>query len=325
VPTRIDVLIDTAELQAQLAGDVREGLARSPKAVRSRWIWDARGSELFERICELPSYELPRRESSILAARASEIAALTRPKTVVELGSGSASKTTLLLDALAPAGLDRFVAVDVSEAALRASLPRLAARYPSLDLRGVVADFERQLALVEAPGRKLVVLLGSTIGALEPPERALLLAEVAGFLGSGGVLLLGVDLVKPVAQVLAAYAHPDELSGGLIANLLPVVNRELRADFEPARFRAESSWNPDAERLETVVRSLEHQVVTIRELDLTVELSPGETIRTQVSTKFRREGLEAEFCAAGLRLVAWWPDEEGAYAVCLARPNHRPD
>lgn len=321
----LEHLLDGPQLRRQLAADVRAGLVRTPKAVRSRWVWDARGSELFDRIVELPSYDLPRRERAILEARAATIASSVRPETVLELGSGSSSRTPVLLDALAPAGLRRFVAMDVSEDALRGALPRLAERYPDLDIRGVVGDFERQLALVETPGRTLVLLLGSTIGALEPGERVALLAEIAGALEStGDAFLLGVDLVKPEAQIRAAYAHPGELASGLIANLLPIVNRELGADFDPARFRPESSWNPEEERLETVVRALEDQVVTIPALDLTLELAAGEAIRTQVSAKFRREGVEAELAGAGLRLESWWTDADCGFAVALARPSVSP-
>lgn len=316
---RLDRLLDAAELRRQLADDVRAGLARTPKAVRSRWVWDAHASELFDRIVALESYDLPRRERAILEERAAEIAAGVRPETVLELGSGSSPRTSVLLDALVPAGLRRFVAMDVSEDALRGALPRLAERYPGLDVRGVVGDFERQLGQVETPGRTLVLLLGSTIGALEPAERAALLAEVERTLDPHDAFLLGVDLVKPEAEIRAAYAHPDELAGGLIANLLPIVNRELGADFHVARFEPESTWNPSEERLETAVRSLEDQVVTIPALGLSVEFAAGETIRTQVSTKFRREGVGRELAGAGLRLVEWWTDAEEGFAVALAR------
>jgi L-histidine N-alpha-methyltransferase len=319
---RLDRLLDEDQLRRQLAADVRAGLARSPKAVRSRWVWDAHASALFDRIVESPSYDLPRRERGILERHAGTIASV-RPETVLELGSGSSPRSSLLLDELVPSGLGRFVAMDVSEDALRGALPRLAERYPGLDVRAVVGDFERQLALVETPGRTLVLLLGSTIGALEPCERAALLREIARRLRTGDdALLLGVDLVKPEAEVLAAYAHPDGLAGGLIANLLPIVNRELGADFDPGRFQPESTWNAGEERLETVVRSLEQQVVTVPALAMTLELAAGETIRTQVSAKFRREGMEAELAAAGLRLDAWWTDPGDGFAVVLARSNH---
>lgn len=315
---RIEVLLGEGELRALLELDARSGLARSPKAMRSRWVWDARASEIYARILELDTYDLPRRERSILVQRAGELAALARPDVVVELGSGSSDRTPVLLDALVPAGLTRYVAVDVSEAALRDAAPRLSGRYPALEVRGVVADFEHQLQRVDAPGRRLVVFLGSTIGALEPDERAALLLEVAAFVGRDGAFLLGIDLVKPVERILAAYAHAGGLGDALAGNLLPILNRELAADFRLDRFDVVRDWNADAERFETAVRSLEEQVVHVEALGLTVRFAAGETLRTQISTKFRRSQVETELAAAGLTLVEWWMDADGAFAVCLS-------
>ena len=315
---RIDVLLGPDELRSMLAADVREGLSRSPKAVRTRWVWDAHASELFDRIIALPTYDLPRRELAILEARASEIAKRAAPETFVELGSGSSPRTALLLDALVAAGLRRYIAVDVSEAALRDSLPRLAERYPELEIVGAVADFERQLMDIGAPGRVLLGMLGSTIGGLDTDERRVLLRASAQKLVPAGTLLLGLDLVKPTEKVLTAYAHPDELAAGLISNVLPIANRELGADFDASRFVADKVWNSAEERLETFVRSLEDQRVSISAISLTLELGAAETIRTQLSAKFRRERVEAELVTAGFTLSAWWPDRGNGYAVCLA-------
>jgi len=316
---RIDVLIDEGELRAMLARDVAGGLARAPKRVRSRWVWDARASELFDRIVASPEYELPRRERAILEARAGVIARLARAETAIELGSGSSPRTGVVLDALVPAGLGLLVAVDVSESALRDSLPELAGSYPALEVRGAVADFELQLDRIERRGRTLVLCLGSTLGGLEPGARAALLGRISAGFSPGDALLLGLDLLKPVDRILAAYAHPDGLARDLISNLLPILNRELGADFDPAGFAAESVWNPVEERIEMNVRSLRAQVVTIPALGLDVEFPPGETLGTEISTKFRRERVEAELAAAGLSLEAWWPDADDGYAVCLAR------
>jgi L-histidine N-alpha-methyltransferase len=317
---RIDVLLTGGQVREMLARDVAAGLTRSPRRVRTRWVWDARASEIFDRILELPDYELPRRERGILEGRADEVAALVRPETAIELGSGSSPRTGVVLAALVPVGLRRLVAVDVSEAALRASLPGLAARYPAVEVVGAVADFELQLGQVDRLGRTLVLCLGSTLGGLDPCERSAVLAGVAEVVPPDGALLLGLDLVKPVEQIMASYAHPDELARGLISNLLPIVNRELGADFDTGRFDVEHVWNADEERLEMNVRSREHQVVTIPALGLAVEFREGETLGTEISTKFRREHVEAELSAAGLGLSRWWADADDAYAVCLARP-----
>ena len=313
---RLERLLGVDELGAQLRREAREGLTARPKRMRSRWIWDARAASLYERIMELPGYYLPGAERALLERRAREIAARTGPRTVVELGSGSSVKTTILLDALS--GLDRFVAIDVSESQLVDAGRRLAARYPRVEVVGVVGDFERHL-----PGpfaRTLLVCLGSTIGALEPGDRAALLAAAEGKLADDGALLLGLDLVKPVERIVAAYDDEEGLSAALIANLLHVLNRELAADFRPERFRSEATWRPELERMEMGVRSLVRQTVTLSAIDLEVQFEEGELLGTEISTKFRRDVVERELGEAGLGPDAWWSDEAGDFALCLARP-----
>ena len=312
---RLERGLRPGELAEALRSEARNGLAATPKRMRSRWIWDSRAAELYERIMELPEYYLPAAECSILRQRAGEIAAATRPRTVVELGSGSSVKTAILLDALP--GLERFVAVDVGESSLVEAGERLAGRYPGLEVVGLLGDFERRL-----PGpfeRTLLVCLGSTIGALDPEDRATLLDSAAIALGTDGRLLLGLDLVKPVERIMAAYDDPEGLSSALIANLLPILNRELGADFDPAGFRSEIAWNADLERMEMGVRAVAAQQVTLPAIDLAAEFEEGELLRTEISTKFGREGVERELEAAGLAIEAWWTDAPGDFALCLAQ------
>jgi L-histidine N-alpha-methyltransferase len=264
---------------------------------------------------DLPGYYLPEAERDLLRRHAGEIADATRPRTVVELGSGSSVKTPLLLDALP--SLERYVAVDVSQTSLVEAGERLARRYPSLELVGVLGDFERSL-----PGpfeRTLLVCLGSTIGALDPDDRAALLASAASSLGADGRLLLGLDLMKPVERIVAAYDDSEGLSAALIANLLPILNRELGADFDPAGFRSEIAWNAELERMEMGVRSLREQSASLPAIRLRVDFEEGETLRTEISTKFRREGIGEELAAAGLVLDGWWADDAGDFALCVAK------
>jgi len=315
VSFRLERRLDPDELVEQLRREAREGLTADPKWMRSRWVWDGRGSELYGRIMELPQYYLPCAEREILTARAEEIDALVHPRRIVELGPGSSVKTPRLLDGLA--GLERYVALDVSEEALESAGRRLPSRYPDLEIVGVVGDFETGLPASEE--RTLVVSLGSTIGGLDPGDRAALLTRVAEVLGEDGALLLGLDLLKPVERIVAAYTDEEGLSEGLISNLLPVLNQKLGADFEPERFRGEAAWSEERGRMEMFVRSLQAQTVTLRDLGLTVEFDEGETLRTEISTKFTRQGVEAELTAAGLRLEAWWTDEAGDFALCLAK------
>jgi L-histidine Nalpha-methyltransferase len=303
------------ELAEQLRREARDGLTASPKRMRSRWIWDARGSELYGRIMELPQYYLPGAEREILAARAGEIDALVHPWRVVELGPGSSVKTPLLLDGLGR--LEHYVAIDVSEDALEAAGHRLAERYPALDLVGIVGDFETGLPGHEE--RTLAVSLGSTVGGLDPEDRATLLSAVSEMLGTDGALLLGLDLMKDVSRIVAAYNDEQCLSAALIGNLLPVLNRELDADFDPERFDTEAVWSQERGRMEMFVRSLEAQTARLGALDLQVEFAQGERLRTEISTKFTREGVEEELAAAGLCVVAWWTDEAGDFALCLAQ------
>jgi L-histidine Nalpha-methyltransferase len=303
------------ELAEQLRSEAREGLTASPKRMRSRWVWDGLGSELYRQIMELPQYYLPGAEREILAARAEEIDALVRPRRVVELGPGSSVKTPLLLDGLA--GLERYVAIDVSEEALQAAGHRLAERYPGLEVVGIVGDFETGLPGHEE--RTLALCLGSTIGGLDPEDRAVLLTAVAAMLSDDGALLLGLDLLKDVERIVAAYNDEHGLSAQLIENLLPILNRELGADFDTERFASEAVWSPERGRMEMFVRSLEPQTVSLGELGLSVEFDAGETLRTEISTKFTRDGVETELAATGLGISAWWTDEAGDFALCLAQ------
>jgi L-histidine Nalpha-methyltransferase len=315
VSFRIERRLTPERLLEELREEARTGLTSTPKRMRSRWVWDGRGVALYARIMELPQYYLPRAEREILAARAGEIDELVHPGEVVELGPGSSVKTPLLLDALT--NLERYVAFDVSEHALEEAGDHLAARYPQLELVGVVGDFETGLPRLEE--QALVVMLGSTIGGLDPEDRAVLLSTVAGALGDEGALLLGLDLLKDVERIVAAYHDDEGLAAGLISNLLPVLNRELGADFDGARFRPEAVWTSQRSRMEMYVRSLEAQTVRLAALDLSVEFAEGETLRTEISTKFTRGGVEEELGAAGLRLAAWWTDEEGDFALGLAQ------
>jgi L-histidine N-alpha-methyltransferase len=310
---RLERRLGPGELREDLAREAREGLTASPRWMRSRWVWDARGSELFARITELPAYTRPETERRLLAARAGGLAAHSDAETYLELGPGSAARTELVLDTLP--SLRRVVLLDVSEAALADAGRRLAEDRPELEVVGVVGDFERSLDAVETCGRTLVACLGSTIGALEEGDRASLLTRVGA---CGADLLLGLDLVKPAARTLAAYGDREGLSASLIANLLPVLNRELGAGFDPSRFRSETLWVAGLERLEMRVVALVDQTVHVEALGLDVHFAEGETLRTEVSRKFRREGVEAELSAAGLSPVAWWADERDGYAVCLA-------
>ena len=318
MPT-IDRYLTPADLGASLRADVRAGLTSSPKVLPPKYFYDSRGSELFEEITRLPEYYQTRAEASILAARAADVAALTRARSLVELGSGSSEKTSLLLHALRGVGsLETYVPVDVSADAIEWAMPGLVAEHPGLEVHGVVADFERHLDRLPAHGPRLVVFLGGTIGNFAPEQRTGFLAALASTMRPGDALLLGTDLVKDPARLVRAYDDAQGVTAAFDLNVLHVVNRELGATFDPDGFGHVAVWDDGQEWIEMRLRSLREQTVDVPGLGLTVHFADGEEMRTEISAKFRRERVAAELTAAGLRLTHWWTDEAGDFAVSLA-------
>jgi L-histidine N-alpha-methyltransferase len=317
---RIDVHLDPADLVRALRADARAGLTASPKWLPPKWFYDEYGSELFERITELPEYYPTRAERAILAAHSTEIARATGAKTLVELGSGSSDKTRLLLDALHEHGtLARFVPLDVSEAALRAAAAAIDTDYPDLDVHAIVADFTQHLDQIPAGDGRLVAFLGGTIGNLLPGERARFFSALRGVLEPGEWLLLGTDLVKDPDPLVAAYDDSAGVTAQFNRNVLRVLNRELDADFDLAAFTHVARWDAEQEWIEMRLRAERDMVVRVAELDLTVAFTGGEELRTEISAKFHRRGVDAELIAAGYEPHRWWTDRAGQFAVSLAR------
>jgi L-histidine Nalpha-methyltransferase len=315
----VEVHLDAEDLQASLEADARAGLEASPKTLPPKYLYDDRGCELFDEITRLPEYYPTRAERAILVARADEIAALARPQTIVELGSGTSSKTRLLIDAGLRAGTLRvFAPFDVSETTLRTAATTIASEDPSLSVHAVVGDFEHHLELLPDGGTRMVAFLGSTIGNLTPPERRRFLGELATQLKPGDTLLLGVDLVKARERLLAAYDDAAGVTAAFNRNVLHVVNRDLGADFAPQLFDHVAHWDDEREWIEMRLRSVEAQSVKVPAVDLVVEFSAGEEMRTEISAKFRRQAVVAELEAAGLDTRHWWTDRAGDFALCLA-------
>ncbi|ATL32483.1 L-histidine N(alpha)-methyltransferase [Streptomyces formicae] len=301
---------------AALRADVLHGLTRTPKTLPPKWFYDARGSALFEEITTLPEYYPTRAEREILVARAAEIAEVTGARTLIELGSGSSEKTRHLIDAMAT--LHTYVPVDVSESALTGAANALLAQRPSLAVHALIADFTRGLALPGTPGPRLVAFLGGTIGNLLPAERAAFLASVRGLLSPGDMLLLGTDLVKDESVLVSAYDDGSGVTAAFNKNVLTVMNRELQADFDPAAFAHVAVWDREHEWIEMRLRSRSDQTVKIPALDLAVDFTAGEDVRTEVSAKFREDGVRSELAAADLKLSHWWTDERGRFALSLS-------
>jgi L-histidine Nalpha-methyltransferase len=315
----IDVHLGPDDLDAALQADALAGLSQRPRELPPKWFYDDLGSRLFDAITAIPEYYPTRCETSILVERASEIARAAPVDTLVELGSGTSTKTRILLEALgAGVRLRRFVPLDVSETTLRAAATTLTRHYPGLVVHAVVGDFERHLVKLPGGDRRLVAFLGGTIGNLDPVARARFLDDLAAVLESGDQLLLGTDLVKDPSRLIAAYDDPAGVTAAFNRNVLCVLNRRLGGDFDASAFAHVARWNTDEEWIEMHLQASSPQRVCVEGIGLTFDLAAGETIRTEISAKFRRGRVEAELAAVGLRLTHWWTDGGGDFALSLS-------
>jgi L-histidine Nalpha-methyltransferase len=319
-----DVRVDswlTDDDERSLANDVLDGLTKPFKELPAKHFYDARGSELFERICELPEYYPTRTELQILAENAGVIVAATGAGELVELGAGASDKARVLLDAMDAAGtLTRYIPLDVSAGVVEDAAEQLVDEYPGLLVHGVVGDFERHLEHVPGPdgAPRLAALFGGTIGNFPPGTRRAVLAKIATLLGPGDRLLLGTDLVKDPAVIEAAYNDSEGVTAEFNRNLLHVVNRELGADFQPDAFDHVAFFDRRHEWVEMRLRAGRACSVLISELNLRVEFAAGEELRTEISAKFTRERVRADLEAAGLKLESWFTDPQALFGISLA-------
>lgn len=317
----IEVHLD-ADTAATMARDVRAGLSADPKELAPKYFYDERGSQLFERITELSEYYPTRAERSILAERAAEIiAAAGAPRTLVELGSGSASKTRHLLSAMRDADcLGTYVPVDISEEITHETAESLVEEYPGLAVHGLVCDFEHHLERIpDGEGGRLVAFLGGTIGNLYPDARRDFLARLAAMLGPDDRILLGTDLVKEHSRLEAAYDDSSGVTAEFNKNVLSVLNRELGADFDLDGFEHVARYDAGEARMDIRLRSLAEQTIRLDGLDLEVSFGAGEEMRTEISCKFTYERLSQVYAEAGLTISGWFTDVDCDYALSLAR------
>lgn len=317
----IDSYLEGSALDS-MADEVRAGLGRELKELPPKYFYDERGSELFDRITGLPEYYPTRCERAILNRRAPVIVDLAGSNELVELGSGSASKTRALLFAMAGTGmLERYLPMDVSESAVERSAEELVEIYPGLQVHGVVGDFEQHMRHLPVGDRPLVAFLGGTIGNFYPGARADFLAQLRELLGDEGRLLLGTDLAKEIGVVEAAYNDSAGVTAEFNRNVLHAINRELDADFEPDSFEHVAFFNQEDSWIEMRLRAVGEQQVRIAVADLDLTLADGEEIRTEISTKFTRERLEAELGEAGMLVEAFFTDPDGYFGLTLAAPE----
>jgi len=305
-----------------LADDVLDGLTRPFKELPPKHFYDAVGAELFDQICEQPEYYPTRTERAILVERAAEIVALTGASELVELGSGTAAKTRILLQAMADAGtLRRYVPIDVTEDMVRDVAAQLTEEHPKLRVHGIVGDFEHHLQHVPEPdGPRIVAFLGGTIGNFPPGSRRRFLRRLAELLRPQDVLLLGTDIVKDPAVIEAAYDDAAGVTAAFNRNVLRVLNRELDADFEPEAYEHVAFYDREREWIEMRLRASRKMSVHVGALGLDLDFAPREELRTEISAKFTPERLSGDLAAAGLELAQLLTDPDGMFALSLSRP-----
>ncbi|MBF6124447.1 L-histidine N(alpha)-methyltransferase [Nocardia brasiliensis] len=315
----LEIHLSDDDLTTALRTDARLGLTADPKWLPPKWFYDARGSELFEQITELPEYYPTRTERALLERVVGEIARVAQAEVLVELGAGSAAKTRLLLTALTTEGpLKTYVPQDVSAAALRGAADEIAADFPGLAVHGVVSDFTDTLHNLPGGGRRMIAFLGGTIGNLIPAERAEFLRSIYEVLEPGEQLLLGAGLVIDPAVLVPAYDDAAGVTAAFNRNVLHVLNSRLDADFAPEKFEHVALWDAEQEWIEMRLAATEDMMVTVRDLDLTVRFAAGEQLRTEISAKFRIDGLTAELGSAGFATEQVWTDPDDRFALFLA-------
>ncbi len=299
--------------------DVLHGFLSTPKELPPKYFYDERGAELFDAICDTPEYYPTRAETQILESHAVDIVRGAEADTLVELGSGAARKTRLLLDALV-ASNERpvFAPIDISGEMLVSSSRRLLADYPSLHIDGAIADYDAGLHAVPQTGRRLIAFLGSTIGNFVQPKAVAFLRGIADTMHPGDHALIGFDLAKSQAVLDAAYNDAAGVTAEFNLNVLRVLNRDLDADFELAQFEHEARYHRAAGQIEMYLCSRIAQSVRVGALERTFEFGTGERIRTEISRKFTRPQVNHMFRGAGLVEQSWYEDEGGRFALVVA-------
>jgi L-histidine N-alpha-methyltransferase len=312
-----NVRIDRFEVRDTVAEEVRAGLRRDPMELPPKLFYDARGSELFDQITALPEYYPTRCERAILNRHAPRV--VEGADELVEIGSGTASKTRALLYAMAGAGsLRRYVPFDVDVSVVEACAEELVELYPGLAVHGVVGDFGHDLERVPDGERRLFAFLGGTIGNLHPPEREAFLESVRALMGPEDRLILGTDFVKDRDVLEAAYNDSAGVTAEFNRNILHVMNDQLGAAFEPEEFEHRAVFNEADSRIEMRLRATSPQRVGIEALGLTLELDSGQELLTEISTKFTPAAVASDLRASGLSLDELLTDDDGMFGLAVA-------
>ncbi|HWC35432.1 MAG TPA: L-histidine N(alpha)-methyltransferase [Mycobacteriales bacterium] len=304
----------------RLAADVRIGLRQDPPTLPARWFYDERGSQLFDDITRLPEYYPTRRETEILVEHSADIVALSAARTLVELGSGTSAKTRLLLNAFSHRGPLTFVPIDISVEVLMTAAQQIADDYPSVTVNGLVADLDDNLGhLPGQPGERLVAFLGGTIGNYAAAGRSAFFRRLRESLDAGDHFLLGADLKKDPARLVAAYDDSAGVTAAFNRNLIAVLHRELDAEgLDPSDFEHVARWNEDLGQIEMWLRATQDLSVHFRAIDLDWKLAAGAEMLTEISVKFDLPSLHDELSRHGFDLVRSWTDAAGDFSLSLA-------
>lgn len=315
----------TGSYLADLAADAGAGLAARQKYLPSRYFYDETGSRLFEEICTLPEYYPTRTEHSILAEAAGYVMASFDIVDLVDLGSGQSNKIETLIDAAEKPGGSgiRYVPIDVSESAVVAAAAGLTGKYPHLLVHGIVGDFTRDIREIPNGRQRLFAFFGGTIGNFEQEEARTLLGSVAASMAEDDRFLIGLDMVKPVPILEAAYNDAAGVTAEFNRNILRVLNRGLRAEFDPARFDHVAFFNRDLEQIEMHLSAREEMAIPVPGIGMTAVFEEGETIRTEISRKFTHESAERLFDAAGLSVKRWFTDDCGWFSLAYLAKQGR--
>lgn len=314
-----DLRLDEEWISRSLATDIRTGITKTKKSLPPKWFYDELGSELFDKITQLNEYYPTEAEREILNIQAAKIAEISEADHLIELGSGSSDKTRSILDAFASSNqLDSFTAFDVSEEILLSSAKQIKQRYPDVNVRAIVGDFDHHLDAVPQTGKRLFIFLGGTIGNFEPEARQRFLSSLTSQFKTGDSLLLGTDLVKEIPRLELAYNDPDGVTAAFNKNILSVLNKNLGANFDIEKFDHVARFDTDREWIDIGLRSRSDQEIYIERLNLTVNFLENEIMRTEISAKFRPEGIEQELTAAGLKIQNFWTDSANDFAVTLS-------
>lgn len=322
---RLEYLVSPTEpsdAELDLGSDVVRGLSQTPKTLPPRYFYDDRGSQLFEQICELPEYYLTRTETEILQQYAGAIAHITGACELIELGSGSSTKTRLLLDAYQDAEQDLiYCPIDISAGILESSAEQLLLDYPDLRVHGFIGTYE--LALQKLPDSELptrvIGFIGSTLGNLNPQACDLFLQQITDALKPGEYFLLGIDLHKSKAQLEAAYNDSQGVTAEFNLNMLQHLNRRFEGDFDLTQFEHVAIYNEAQRQVEMHLKSLRSQAVHLKALDLTVEFEAGETILSEISRKFALDDMQQLLGSKGLAPIQVWTDQNQWFAVLLCQ------